>query len=453
MSEAMEFTASSQLKSANTVSDVANHSGKANRAKLEHANPEIDTSLSHLNVELDFYEREELLEAHYREKIDKHNQTNNSKARRWETMDDFLASFEGKKVRHKGKETKNERWATASQISYFGNKDSLEALGDVLSDAGISEGEILETYAKAYEGYVRAHNEHFKTLPIYHSDIHFDETTPHGHDCIVVMGHTATGKPSDSINNALAEHYGFPTGANGKKRAPNFAEKTENMRRYRADNDSLLFANMSERFGELAASRGLDISFKAIRTGQERSYEYPVYKAVKDEEARLEGEEERLGRIKMGLSRRSEKLNAREKSLDEREAELAAREKQVEEQRSEQQIIATQNAERSKRLDEQENQLEADRVFQRKNGFLAGRMIWRECTSNQAYEDITSDVAEQFFRHYIARKGTMKPKDALGNPEREWTNADHLRSAKLKVAEQKQSAREQVVQRDTEYER
>lgn len=377
MSGAMGFTVSSQLKSANAVSDISNHSGKANRAKLKHANPEVDTTRSHLNVELDLFSREELLEKHYREKIDKHNKNNNSASRRWDTMEDFLATFEGRKVMHKGKETKNEEWSTSCQISYFGNEESWEALRDVLSASGVSEGEILKTYAEAYEGYVRAHNEHFKTLPIYHSDIHFDETTPHGHDAIVVMGHTATGKPSHSLNNALAEHYGFPTKPDGKKRPPTFSEKTENMRRYRDDNDGLLFDSMTEHFVELARSKGLDIEFEAVRTGQETSHDYHVYKAVKDRENELDDRELALKTKSKENKAKSSTLRIKELSLTEREQELAEQQKQIEEQRFAQQIASAEIEKRRLAVEQREQEMSKHLKGQRKDGFLLTTDIYK----------------------------------------------------------------------------
>lgn len=455
MSEAMGFTVSSQLKSANAVSDVANHSGKANRAKLKHANPEVDTSLSHLNVELDFFKREELLEDHYREKIDKHNKNNNSASRRWDTMEDFLATFEGRKVKHKGEETKNEEWSTSCQISYFGNHESWEALRGVLSASGVSDAEIRKTYAEAYEGYVRAHNEHFKTLPIYHSDIHFDETTPHGHDAIVVKGHTATGKPSHSLNNALAEHYGFPTKPDGKKRPPTFSEKTENMRRYRDDNDGLMFDSMAEHFGELARSRGIEIEFEPVRTGQETSHEYHVYKAVKDRESDLDEREMRLKAKSKVNQEKSSKLKLQELEIQKREEALAEQQKQIEEQRSAQQIASAEILERTKKLNEwqeslmaQQNKIDSLRKTERKNGFGVARMIANE----ESIQSVSPEVAENFYHVFMERRTTEKTNPITGTKEK-WTIRDHLSTAKHRAKEAEKPATQQVAERDAGMER
>lgn len=303
----IELTTSSQLKSANTESDIANHSGKANRGKIVHANEDIDLERSHLNVEFDFLDRGELLEKHYREKIDKHNKTNNSKARRWETMDDFLKTFEGKKVKVAGKETNNERWATMSQVTYVGDKDSMEQLTDLFEEHGATVEEFIEAYSKGYRAYVEKHNKEFHTLPIYHSDIHFDETTPHGHDAIVVMGHTEKGKPSDSLNNALGELYGYETTMEGKK---------HNMLSYRADNDAIAYECITGALKELAQEKGFQLDLEFVRTGNDFSVDVQSYKRLMDEKEEAE----------MELSGREAKLEERISAVEEREATLAKRE-------------------------------------------------------------------------------------------------------------------------------
>ena len=339
MSEAIEVTVSSQLKSANTQSEIENHSGKKNRGRFEHANEDIDKSRSHLNVELDPHDREQLLQQHYEKTIENHNKHNNSEARRWD-LEKYLATFEGKKVRSGGKETSNERWATASQISYFGSKDTLNPVLEAIAEAGASQEEIIEAYSTGYAEYVQKHNETFKTLQIYHSDIHFDETTPHGHDAIVIMGHTQKGRASDSINNALAEHF--------ERYPKDFRDRQENMRQYRDENDSMIFEAIAPRLEGLAKKYGIDIEFEPIRTGQEGSLGYEEYKQKKDLEAREGDLQERESEMEITTKaqkrtsqknrERSRELDARESTLNPQETELAqqqaamiAREKELRE--------------------------------------------------------------------------------------------------------------------------
>src|SRR5699024_1930157 len=236
----------------------------------------------------DMYDKYDLLEQHYRERIDKHNKNNNSAARRYDSMDEFLQSFEGKKVKVGGKISKNERWSTASQISYFGGKDSLEDVLGELAEVGMPLEELIEAYTEGYREYIEKHNEKFKTLPIYHSDLHFDETTPHSHDAIVVMGHTKTGRASDSIDNALGELYGY---------APNFKSKAKNMSKYREGNDKIMFDSVAPKLEELGEQYGVPIDFEFIRTGQEGSEDYKTYKKNKDNakrEAEIEKNTEKM---------------------------------------------------------------------------------------------------------------------------------------------------------------
>ena len=312
MGEVIEITVSSQMKSANTKSDIAFHTGKENRAKFSHVNPDIDTTLSHLNVVLNFHDRDELLHKHYDELIAKHNKNNNSEARRWD-LEKYLASFEGKEVMVGGKLSKNRRWSTVSQISYFGGKDSLNPVLEEMMEHGIPEQEIRDAYASGYKAYVEAHNEHFPTLPIYRSDIHFDEMTPHGHDAIVVMGHTEKGRPSDSLNNALGELYGY---------AKTFEGKKSNLERYRDENDGLMFDAMSASLEGLGKKYGLEFEFEPIRTGQTDSVDYREYKKKKDLEAKeLE--------IKSRGKRQADDYNKRKEGLRERKDELTSQEAEL----------------------------------------------------------------------------------------------------------------------------
>lgn len=320
-----EITANSQLKSANAESDIENHSGKENRGKYKHANENIDKTKSHQNVEFDILDRDELLDKHYSEKIAKHNKNNNSAARRWDTTDDYLATFEGKKVKSGGVQTNNERWATASQLSYFGGTDSLKDVLDDIQKAGASQEEIIEAYSSGYKEYIEKHNEDFPTLPIYHSDIHFDESIPHGHDAIVVMGHTKKGNASESINNALSEKYGY-----AEKKGDKWANSTfDNMKRYREDNDKIIYDSISPKLEGLAKKHGLDVDFEFIRTGAEGGKDMPEFKRNKKH---VEKEKALYDREQEIIEKESE-LNAKDLQQQQTQQGLDAREHNLREER------------------------------------------------------------------------------------------------------------------------
>lgn len=286
-----EVTASTQIRSSNTETENSFHNDPEPREKLKHKNPDIDPERTPYNKMFEIQDRNELLEKHYRERIDKHNKNNNSAARRYDSMDEFLESFEGKKVKVGGKLSKNARWATASQISYFGGKDSLGDIFDQLGDAGMPFEELVEAYSEGYQEYIEKHNEKFPTLPIYKSNLHFDETTPHSHDSIVVMGHTKAGRASDSIDNALGEIYGY---------APNFKGKAKNMSKYREDNDKILFDSVSAKLEDLGEQYGVPLDFEFIRTGQKGSESYEDYKKNKD-----------LAKQEADIQKNNEKMNKR----------------------------------------------------------------------------------------------------------------------------------------------
>lgn len=370
MTEVQQITVSSQLKSANAVTDIENHSGKKNRETYAHKNDDIDQTKSHLNAEFDFYDRRDLLGEHYKNTIEKHNENKNNKseARRWD-LDKYLETFEGKTVKRMGKETKNARWSTASQISYFGGKDSLNPVLEVLEDVGATPEEIRSAYLSGYEEYVQRHNEKFTTLPIYHSDVHFDETTPHGHDAIVVMGHTEKGRASDSINNALGEMYGY------KK---TFAGNQENMARYREENDGIMFEAIGSKLEALGATYGIDFEFEFLRTGQMESYSYEDYKKKMDYQNKDE-ELQEIEKIQMGRSKaqgkmskdnasRKRELDAREKALSARESDVAIREASV---------IASQKEQQEREEEARERQAKLELHIEKNNEVLikGGRVV------------------------------------------------------------------------------
>lgn len=307
----IELTTSSQLKSANAESEIANHSGKKNRKIYAHENKDIDLQRSDWNVEFDFLSRDELLEEQYGERIAKHNASNRG-AKRWD-MKKFLKTIQGKTVYAKGIDTGNKTWETLCQITYVGDKEAMGRDGKIwtaLMEGGVPEAKIRASYSKGYEDYVKRHNETFKTLPIYHSDIHFDETTPHGHDAIVVMAKTQGGRASSTLNNALAEHY------DNYDAAKSVPGRKANLKQYREDNDKIAFSSISGALKELADEYNVDLSFELIRTGQDFSLDLPNYKKAQDSMAESKAE----------LSEREAKLEERINEAAEKESALAQQE-------------------------------------------------------------------------------------------------------------------------------
>lgn len=257
-----------------------------------------------------------------------------------------------------------------------------------MRDAGASEQEIINAYASGYREYIEQHNERFTTLPIYHSDIHFDETTPHGHDAIVVMGHTEKGNPSDSINNALGELYGYPK---------TFEDKKANMERYRAENDTIMFDAIAPKLEDLASDYGLDIQFEPIRTGQEGSLSVEEYKHKKDleqQENALQGRQSLLNDLEYKKTR---KLDKRENELNKRELELESKEDQLEQQRLEQ--LAT-----AKRLKEEAEENER----QRKENERQRKENERKSADIKRFDDVTTVVCLAVLKDDEARTKSYK---------------------------------------------
>lgn len=321
-----KLTASSQFKSDNAESEREFHNGKENRGKYSHANENINPAMSHLNEEFDIYDIDELREEHYREKIDNHNKHNRSASKRWgkrggteqeekeSSMQEFLATIDGKELikgpKGKRRGTGNHTWTTATHVSYLGDDDTLNDVLDLISKAGAIRQEIRDAYTKGYGNYILQHNEEIPTMRIYHADIHFDETTAHGHEGIVPMGHTKNGNPSSTINNALAEMYGY--------------DKTnrENVKSYREHNDALIFDNITSELGALAKEYGLDLDFEMIRTGNVSSKEYWKNIELNEREKAISEREANYYPKGLELEEKEKELDALSVSLTEKERNL-----------------------------------------------------------------------------------------------------------------------------------
>lgn len=320
------LTASSQVKSANTESDIANHSGKKNRKEFAHKNKLIDLERSDWNVEFDVLSRRELLEEHYAKRLENRKKNNRAKDRAWNSLDDFLETFEGKKVR---KDSKNERWATLSQVTYVGDKDVMKGIWKAFTDAGVPEEDVREAYSEGYSEYIAKHNDKFPTLPIYHSDVHFDEATPHGHDAIVVMGHTKNGLASDSFNNALGQLYDYEDKMAGKK---------ENVERYREENDALAYESITGALLTLAQERGIAMDFEFLRSGRESFVSMESYKRemdLNDRQIELDEREMKLSGREAELEERISGIDDKAAALAQQEADVTGREARAKEQKDE----------------------------------------------------------------------------------------------------------------------
>ncbi len=397
-----KMTVSSQLKSANTQADIDFHSGLKNRAKMNHENENIDTKKTNYNKVIipEDVTKEGLLEQHYGEKVKNHNENQRGKKDYWDGVQGYLDTFEGKTVGS----SKNERWATASQISYFGNQDSINDLFDELEGAGISEQQIREAYTRGYEEYVLKHNEKFKTLQITRSDIHFDEATPHGHDEIVKTGHTEKGNASDSLNNAVSEHYNsYGSIKADKDKDIEAVNNFTRLRQYRSENDSIMYNSIHVHLKELATEHGLNVEFEPLRTSEvnnaQNSREYKVSKDFEkwgedllEQESKLAEKDKALEKISEQNKIDSEKNKKEKQDLEREKEELMTRESEITESEERVNGATDEILEKNNVLEaekEKVDNLEADLI----NVFA----MFTYHSTNEKHHDIRNEVIENGF--------------------------------------------------------
>lgn len=417
------MTVSTQVKSANTETDIKFHSGKENRETYAHENKNIDLERSHLNVEFDFHSREELLEAHYGDWVRKHDEQNNSAKRRYGSVEGYLATFEGNEVLGK---KKNVRWATLSQMTYVGDQETIGELWDDLLEAGATDEILMQAYSEGYREYVEKHNETFPMLPIYHTDIHFDESTPHGHDAIVVMAVTdktpkgKDGKPTDSLNTALGMKYGYKL------------HNKEKLRLYREENDKLAFDSILGALQKVGEAHGMPFDTEILRTGQTFSLDLNNYKIVKDEVRAAVGErEDELDDLKVKLSGREAKLEERinatkstEEALVKREADVTGREARAKAKENE----LAEREERVRKTEQEQRQMIVNAKWTAINDLHRYAKGGAKEPTLEGYKQLTPGVMYELERVPDERKG-------LDKVVRKATVSEKIHTAKVRNAE------------------
>lgn len=133
-----------------------------------------------------------------------HQATKNHQPRRVKTLKQFMDT----KTRHK-----RINYVVASL-----GKGSRNAINKAVRsyNPDVSDSTILNTYTKALEKYAYGYNQKYKYTRMLAYGTNVDETktygdsSPHVHMIVYILGHTKSGNPSASVNNAMAEELHVP---------------------------------------------------------------------------------------------------------------------------------------------------------------------------------------------------------------------------------------------------
>lgn len=305
----MEFTATTDLQRA-TIKD-ANGVVKHNEhdPNVKHDNIQIIKEDTELNQHTVLLNRNKLLKQHYGAMIEKRNN-----ATRQRFLDGKIGQEEyqqrltnvDKYLNNEGKKPKQ---ALTNYVFTLGNVDTefklLDALGFKYERQKIEDkhgnvherpkltdpdqrkefADIMnETYVELARRINGSKSAGIKIVDVW---THMDEGgMPHAQGEIVNMGHTASGKPSYNLNQALAEfnkawgsdvYVSNTVNKQGKKyKSPNGSIALKNFR-------SLIDKNMVKTFNEALKKRGLDkkVTASMIRLGRKGGYTMEEYQARK----------------------------------------------------------------------------------------------------------------------------------------------------------------------------
>lgn len=303
----MEFTVTTDLQRATTKD--ANGARKHNEhdPNVKHDNVQIIKEDTELNQHTVLVNRNKLLEQQYGAMIKKRNDSTRQRfldgkigqaeyQQRLTNIDKYL-NDEGKKPKQ----------AFTTYVFTLGNVDTefklLDALGFKYERQKVKDkqGKVHDrpklTDPKQRKEFADIMNETYvnlakringsKSAGIKIVDVwtHMDEGgMPHAQGEIVNMGHTASGKPSYNLNQALAEfnkawgsdvYVSNTVNKQGKKyKSPNGSIALKNFR-------SLIDGNMVETFNEALKKRGLDkkVTASMIRLGRKGGYTMEEYQS------------------------------------------------------------------------------------------------------------------------------------------------------------------------------
>lgn len=305
----MEFTVTTDLQRATTKD--ANGARKHNEhdPNVKHDNIQIIKEDTELNQHTVLLNRNKLLEQHYGAMIKKRND-----ATRQRFLDGKIGQAEYQQRltnidKYLNNEGKNPKQALTNYVFTLGNVDTefelLDALGFKYERQKVKDKQgkvhdrpkltdpkqrkefadiMNETYVNLAERINGTKGSGIKIVDVW---THMDEGgMPHAQGEMVNMGHTATGKPSYNLNQALGQfnktagkdvYVSNTVNKQGKKyKSPNGSIALKNFR-------SIIDKNLVETFNEALKKRGLDkkVTASMIRLGRKGGYTMEEYQARK----------------------------------------------------------------------------------------------------------------------------------------------------------------------------
>ena len=187
---------------------------------VNHKNQNINSNKTHLNAHYIYADKDELLENHWHDYIEDHDQkmiARRDKKKCYGTAENYF-NQKGKKL-------------DSTTVSTFGNVDQWNDLKKVVidrcGDTPETEQRLANAVNNGVDSYVQAFNDKYESFQITEALTNIDEAgAPHFHGQMVNLGTTKTGRPSASFDRALLQATGDP---DSKTRLSTFRQQTDGM--------------------------------------------------------------------------------------------------------------------------------------------------------------------------------------------------------------------------------
>lgn len=198
---------------------------------VNHKNKNIDASRTHLNKNFTYASADDLLEKHWKDYIDDHDQkvvARRDKKKQYKTAKNYF--------NQKGKKLDTTLVGTVGNIDEW--NEVTKMITDKCGDTPATEQRIADAFNHGVTLYCQSFNAKYDSFQITEAVTNQDEAgAPHYHAQMVNLGTTKKGKPSASFDRALLQATG------------NTDSRTR-LATFRADNDDMLVTAVGHAFSQ-----------------------------------------------------------------------------------------------------------------------------------------------------------------------------------------------------------
>lgn len=279
---------------------------------INHSNPDIDLSRTQYNKKEVMYDKDdlaELLEIHYGEFVQSHDEKQTRKSRKYGSVKNYLNQSKGT--------------FDNTAVMTLGNFDITKKYLKDLKERGLSEDEIYSTLSEGLIDYARGFNSRNSCIVMAEATTNVDESTPHLHAQLIPLGHTVKGRPSKNFNDALLEQYSDKLKGRYTLNKERVKSNRFVLKIWRQQEDTALFESMDKAVMNKLASKGV------LKNGEQHYFEMyrkNVHGGLSHEDYKaLEKTKDELKQYKDELEQYDKSLKHEKNKMKEQQIDLIAK--------------------------------------------------------------------------------------------------------------------------------